>query len=90
MVISHPDRAQRKDPVEVIIGSSQRANRSAEETEFILDAEDGLSWATIFKCDLIYAVPKGLLGASRGSVTANRRGPLLRRILAAHGWAAWF
>lgn len=89
IVVSHPDRAARKDPVEVVIGSSQPPNRPPHPTEFILDEADHLDRPTLVKCDLIYAVPKAQLGPVRGRVCEARRGPLLRTILAAHGWAAW-
>jgi hypothetical protein len=89
VVISHPDRAGRKPDVEVILCSTKRAARPAEPHEFILDQADGLDWPTICKCDLIYAVPRAVLeqGKRRGSVSPNRRGPLLRKVIAAHGWA---
>lgn len=90
VVVSHPDRADRKSPVEVIMGSSVRAGRKAESHEFILDTADGLDWPTLIKCDVIYAVPRELLKDRRGEVSADRRGPLLRTVLAAHGWAAHF
>ena len=88
VIVSHPDRAGRKDPVEVVLCSSQRASRKPEGHEVILDQADGLDWPTLCKCDLIYAVPKEQLSQRRGTVSANRRGPLVRTLIAAHGWAA--
>lgn len=87
IVVSHPDRTERKDPVEIIVGSTQRANRLPEKNEFILDQADGLDWPTLFKCDVIYAAPKEDLKHRRGSVSAMRRSGLIRKIIAAHGWA---
>jgi mRNA-degrading endonuclease toxin of MazEF toxin-antitoxin module len=89
VVVSHPDRATRKDPVEVVVCSTQRATRQPKEHEFILDQADGLNWASLVKCDLIYAVPRSELSNPMGQVTEQRRGPLLRKVLAAHGWAEW-
>ena len=86
VVISHPDRADRKDPVEVVMCSSQRATRNAGQNEIILDAADGLDWETLCKCDLIHTVPRGELKNRRGSVSVNRRPQLIRTIIAAHGW----
>lgn len=88
VVISHPERAERKDPVEVLLCSSKQANRTAQPHEIILDEADGLDWPTICKCDLIYAAPRSDLRNRRGQVAAHRRAPLIRTLIAAHGWAA--
>jgi mRNA-degrading endonuclease toxin of MazEF toxin-antitoxin module len=87
VVISHPDRAARKDPVDVVMCSTQRASRAAKGHEFILDQADGLNWATLCKCDLIYAAPKAELTQQRGTVSDGRKAPLIRKIIEAHGWA---
>src|ERR1017187_8582513 len=47
VIVSHPDRAIRKNPVEVIMCSTQRATRKAAPHEFILDEADGLDWPTL-------------------------------------------
>ncbi len=86
VIVSHPDRAGRKDPVEVLLGSTQRAGRTAEANEFILDEADKLDWPTIFKCDLIWAVPRHELKQHRGAVSRPRRAALVRKIIASHGW----
>jgi hypothetical protein len=86
VVISHPDRADRKNPVEVIMCSSQRSQRAAEAHEIILDEADGLDWATLCKCDVIYAFPRAELKNKRGEVSLPRRGQIVRKIIAAHGW----
>jgi hypothetical protein len=88
VVVSHPDRAARKDPVEVILCSSKPAARDAEAHEVILDAADGLDWATLCKCDVLYAVPRGDLKGQKGRVSALRQPVIVRTILAAHGWGA--
>jgi hypothetical protein len=51
VVVSHPARAARKDFVEVLDCSSQRANRPQNENEVILDKTDGLDWPAFCKCD---------------------------------------
>jgi mRNA-degrading endonuclease toxin of MazEF toxin-antitoxin module len=88
VIVSHPDRAIRKNPVEVIMCSTQRATRKAAPHEVILDEADGLDWPTICKCDLIYAAPKDELKPRKGRVTDTRQAPLVRTIIAAHGWVA--
>jgi mRNA-degrading endonuclease toxin of MazEF toxin-antitoxin module len=86
VIVSYPDRADRKNPVEVVMCSSQRATRPAEPNEIILDPADGLDWSTLCKCDLIYAVPRSELKNRRGAVSSARRSQLVRTILAAHAW----
>ena len=88
MIVSHSDRARRKDWVEVILCSTQRANRQPSLHEIILDEADGLDWPTLCKCDLIFAVPRADLKNQRGRVTEERQAPLVRTLIAAHGWAA--
>ena len=88
VIVSHPDRAARKPTIEVILCSTLRATRKAEAHEIILDEADGLDWPTICKCDLIYAAPKDELKPRKGQVSDVRQGPLVRTMIAAHGWAA--
>jgi mRNA-degrading endonuclease toxin of MazEF toxin-antitoxin module len=87
VIVSHPARAQRKDWVEVVVCSTKRAGRRAEDHEFILDEEDGLDWPTLCKCDLIFAVPREHLKSRKGRVCAARQVLLVRTLIAAHGWA---
>ena len=88
VIISHPARAARKDFVEILDCSSQRANRPPNESEVVLDKTDGLDWPTFCKCDCIYAVPRGELKRHRGTVASERRRQIIRTIIASHGWNA--
>jgi mRNA-degrading endonuclease toxin of MazEF toxin-antitoxin module len=88
VIVSHPDRAHRKDPVEVVACASQRTSRPPQVHEVLLDEADGLDWPTLCKCDLIYAVARSALSHKRGIVAEARRAQLARTIIAAHGWAA--
>jgi mRNA-degrading endonuclease toxin of MazEF toxin-antitoxin module len=88
VVVSHPDRANRKPQVEVLLCTTQRAQRRAEPHEIILDEADGLDWPTLCKCDLIYAAARSELTQHKGRVTDARQGPLVRTMIAAHGWGA--
>jgi mRNA-degrading endonuclease toxin of MazEF toxin-antitoxin module len=90
VVVSHADRAARKDPVEVLLCATKRATRKAEPHEVVLDQADGLDWETLCKCDVIYAVPRPDLERkpAKGRVTPERQAQLVRTILAAHGWGA--
>lgn len=87
VIISNPVRADRRDPVEVLMCSTRRAGRPAEEAEFILDEADGLDWPTLCKCDLIYAMPRSELKNQKGTVSLARRSALVRKIIAAHNWS---
>ena len=86
VVVSHPARAERKSPVEVVMCSSQRTNRRPEPHEVLLDEADGMDWQTLCKCDVIYAIPREELKQPRGTVTVLRRLQIVRTIIAAHGW----
>jgi len=88
VIVSHPPRANRKDFVEVIICSTQRAGRKAQAHEVLLDEADGFDWPTFCKCDLIYAAPRTVLITQKGNVTELRRGQLVQTMIAAQGWAA--
>jgi mRNA-degrading endonuclease toxin of MazEF toxin-antitoxin module len=88
VIVSHPDRADRKTPVEVLMCSTKRATRAAEPHEILLDKADGLDWPTLCKCDLIHAVPRTELKGKRGDVSLLRRRQLIRTLMAAHGWAS--
>ena len=87
VVISHPDRANKKSPVEVLMCASRQATRKPEAHEVILDTADGLDWPTLCKCDLVYSVPRAELKNRRGLVTGPRRQQLLRTLIASHAWA---
>lgn len=88
VIVSHPARAARKEFVEILDCSSQRANRPARDHEVLLDSSDGLDSPTFCKCDCIYAVPKTELGRLRGVVRFERRRQMIRTVIAAHGWNA--
>ena len=90
VIVSHADRADRKDPVEVLMCSSQRATRLAQAHEIILDEADGMDWKTLCKCDVIHAIPRIELKQHRGTVSKLRQAQLVRTIIAAHGWGEVF
>lgn len=88
VIVSHPDRAKRKDVVEVLMCSTQRAGRQAEPHEIVLDQADGLDWPTLCRCDLIHSAFRAELKSQKGRVSSARQGPLVRTLISAHGWAA--
>ena len=88
VIVSHRERAGRKDMVEVVICSTQRASRPPSEIEVLLDEADGLDWPTLCRCDLTYAARREDLKQVRGTVCRERQRQIATTILAAHGWAA--
>ena len=86
VIVSHPDRAARAPLVNVLIGSSQKANRPARESEVLLNGADGLAWETLVKCDLMYLVEKERLYRRQGSVGTARRRALVQRLNACFGF----
>jgi len=81
IIISHPDRVAKCDFVNVLLCSTKRATRPANETEMLLDEADGLDWPTLCKCDVLYLVPKEKLYRRRGSVTWERRRAILQKVI---------
>lgn len=87
VVLGVETRLAHKPNVNVLFCSSQRAGREPAEFETILDEADGLDWATLCKCDLLFAVPKEQLVRRRGSVTPARRRQIAERVIRALGFA---
>ncbi len=86
VIVSHPDRVDRKPEVMIAMCASKPATRAAKPNEMILDQADGLQWATLCKCDLLYTVPKTELKNQRGVVTEERRRQLIATINRSNGW----
>lgn len=86
MIVSHELRAERKPTVEILLCTSMRQGQAPAPHEVILNGADGLDWATVCRCDLIYSVPKAQLTQLRGMVSIARRRDIVRKIMASHGW----
>ena len=87
VVLGTETRLTLKPKVNVLLCSSQRATRQPVELETILDEADGLDWATLCKCDLIFAVSKQQLTVKRGSVSLARRRAIAEKVIRALGFA---
>jgi hypothetical protein len=87
VVLGTDERVKNKPKVNVLLCSTQRATRPADLHEVILDTADGLNWATICKCDLLYAVPQADLKQKRGIVVSKRRREIAARVIRALGFA---
>ena len=86
VIVSHPDRVAHAPWVNVLICTTQRANRPPKEHEVLLNGADGLDWETLCRCDLLWLVEKEKLSGKRGSVTRVRRRQIIDKINAAMGW----
>ena len=86
VIVSHPARVANKPDVTVVMCASKPAARPAEPHEVVLDEADGLSWPTLCKCDLLYAVKKSALSHYRGVVTNERKQEIIKTINRSNGW----
>ena len=87
VILGTDERLRNKPKVNVLLCSSHQATRRPELHEVILDESDGLDWATLCKCDLVYAAPAGQLSHKRGTVTPARRPQIAERVIRALGFA---
>ena len=87
VILGTESRLALKPKVNVLLCSSQRATRQPVEVETILDEADGLDWATLCKCDLVFAVPKEQLKEKRGSVSRARRRAIAEKVIRSLGLA---
>jgi len=83
VIVSNHVRVQLKSQVVVLSCRTLRAGqtRKAEANEAILNSEDGLNWATLCRCDLLWTVDKASLKNRRGSVCAERRRDIAQKII---------
>jgi mRNA-degrading endonuclease toxin of MazEF toxin-antitoxin module len=87
VILGTDERVQQKPMLNVLLCSSQKANRSPKATEVLLNGADGLDWPTLCKCDLVYSVPAQQLSRKRGVVTVARRKEIAIRVIRALGFA---
>jgi hypothetical protein len=81
------ERVEQKPMVNVLLCSSQKANRAPKATDVILNHADCLDWATLCKCDFVYSVPAHQLSQKRVVVTTTRRPEIALRIICGLGLA---
>lgn len=87
VILGTPERTAAKPKLNVLLCQSKRATRRAEINEIILDAEDGLDWETLCKCDLVYVVNREMLKNKRGEVTVERRRQMAEKLIRSLGLA---
>lgn len=81
VIISEENRVALKPQINILLCSTKETKRAAGPTEVILDSADGLDWATLCKCDLIYSVEKSQLSNRRGEVALERRREIARKVI---------
>src|SRR2546423_378835 len=87
VILGTEERVQQKPMLNVLLCSSQRANRGPKTSEVILDTADGLDWPTICKCEFVYSVPANQLSKPRGHVRMERRREIAMRVVRGLGLA---
>jgi mRNA-degrading endonuclease toxin of MazEF toxin-antitoxin module len=87
IIISPTARCQNPDfdTVNVLACQSHRAQRLPRESEFRLDAADGMDWETLVRCDFIWAVRKSELKQPRGRVVEERRRAIGQKLIRIFG-----
>jgi mRNA-degrading endonuclease toxin of MazEF toxin-antitoxin module len=86
VIVSHPDRVAKADWVNVLLCTTQRANRPPKPTEVRLNGADGLDRETLCRCDALWLVEKAKLTKKRGTVVTIRRRQIVDKINASMGW----
>lgn len=86
VIVSHPDRVAKAQWVNVLLCTTQRANRPPKENEVRLNGADGLDWETLSRCDALWLVEKAKLKGKRGTVSRIRRRQIVDKINATMGW----
>jgi mRNA-degrading endonuclease toxin of MazEF toxin-antitoxin module len=83
VIISNDETCQNSDveDVNVLLCTSAKVNRPPKTTEEALDEADGLDWKTMARCDRIYLLPKARFDDRKGSVTAERRYLIARKLI---------
>jgi mRNA-degrading endonuclease toxin of MazEF toxin-antitoxin module len=85
VIISNDETCGNPDIEEVnaLLCTSAKVNREPKVTEEVLDEADGLDWKTMVRCDRIHLLPKKQFDDKKGSVTADRRHLISRKIVEA-------
>jgi len=81
VIVSNAERVRLKEEMVVLSCATRRAVRPPKPFEVILDEADGLDWATLCRCDLLYTVSKKSIGTRRGVVTPERRRAIAERVI---------
>jgi hypothetical protein len=87
VVLSPPDilSDSKQHRINVLIGTKKQPAEVVRSHQVILDSADGLEFATLVNCALVFQVRKAALLRSAGSVSYARRGAIATRVRAALG-----
>ena len=87
VVLSPPDILDdpRQARVNVLVGTKKQPAETAKPHQVILNSADGLEFATLINCALVYQVRKATILRTAGAVSHARRGPMATRVRAALG-----
>ena len=67
--------------INALICKSARPAHPTEKTEVVLDASDGLDWATVVRCDAMHFLPRVKFGQHLGNVSIQRRRAIARKLI---------
>jgi hypothetical protein len=83
VIVSNPARVELKQQVVVLSCRTLQPGQKRESAanEAVLNSEDGLSWATLCRCDLLWTVDKAALKNRRGTVCVERRRDIARKVV---------
>ena len=71
------------EEVNALLCTSAKVLRGLKLTEETLDESDGLDWMTMVRWDRVYLLPKATFQERKGSVTAERRSAVARKMVEA-------
>lgn len=87
VVLSPPDilNDSRQLRINVLVGAKMQPADPARSHQVVLNGADGLEFATLLNCALVYQVRKAKILRTAGSVSYARRGAVATRLRAALG-----
>lgn len=87
VVLSPPDILDdaRQARVNVLVGTKKQPAETTKTHQVILDSADGLEFATLINCALVFQVRKANILRTAGAVSHARRGAIATRVRSALG-----
>ncbi len=87
VVLSPPDilADPRQGRINVLIGTKKQPAETVKSHQVMLNGADGLEFATLVNCALIYQVRKPQILRAAGAVAHGRRGAIATRVRSALG-----
>lgn len=87
VVLSPPDLLvdPRQARINVLVGTKKQPAESVKPHQVVLNGADGLEFATLINCALVFQVKKASILRHAGAVSFARRGAVATRVRAALG-----